>query len=131
MGVAAPGSTATVRMGFHLEALYALAYLHCHDDEAALQAVAGALGAVRRDLAAGTYIAGLAGSAGVWRALADQLHAPGPAGRADVHVDSTRRALGALRCEAIALYAGGCTDSHAAGLLGVSRPMVGRLRRAS
>ncbi len=130
MGVAAPGPTAMVRMGFRLEALYALAYLHCHDDKTALQAVAGALGAVRRDLAAGTYVAGLAGSAGLWRALADQLHAPGPAGGGDVHVDATRRARGVLRCEAIALYAGGCTDSHAAGLLGVSRPVVGRLRRA-
>ncbi len=129
----APGSAVIGRLGFHLEALYALAYLHSRDDQAAFLAVAGALGAVRRDLAAGTSIAGLAGSAGLWRALADHLHvgyATGPVVEGDVHLDAHRRALGALRREAIALSAGGCTDSHAAGLLGVSRPVVARLRRA-
>ena len=129
--MAAPASTTSRRTSFHLGALYALAYLHCHDDQAARQAVAGALGTVRRDLAAGAS-AGLAGTAGLWRALADQLHAgstPEPS-EGDVQVNSARHALGALRCEAIALHAAGCTDSHAAGLLGLPRPLVARLRRA-
>ncbi len=133
MGVAAAGSTVIGRKGFHLEALYALAYLHSRDDQAARQAVASAIGTVRRDLAAGVSIAALAGPAGLWRAVADQLHAGhagGVVAEGDLQVDAGRRTLAALRCEAIALYAGGCTDSHAAGLLGVSRPVVSRLRRA-
>ena len=36
-GAAIPGSTATGRTAFHLDALYALAYLHSHDDQAARQ----------------------------------------------------------------------------------------------
>jgi hypothetical protein len=68
----------------------------------------------------------------VWRALADHLHcacAPGPGVTGMSHGDAWR-AVEAQRCEAIALHAGACTDSHAAGLLGVSRPEVRRLRRA-
>ena len=86
-----PASTATRRTAFHLDALYALAYLHSQDDETARQAVAGAIGTVRRDLVGGASIAGLAGSTGLWRALADELHVgytPGPAGEGDVQVDA-------------------------------------------
>ena len=130
--VAAPGSTAVPRTAPHLDALYALAYLHSHDDDTARQAVADALGSVRHDLDTGTSIGRPAGWAGLWRALADHLHRaytvdPGETGMLD---DDARRAVGVLRFEAIALYAGGCTESHAASLLGVPRPVVRRLRRA-
>jgi hypothetical protein len=117
-------------MAPHVEALYALAYLHSRDDETARQAVAGALGGVRRDLDSGCSDVGPDGSQGLWRALADRLHAsriPDPSVSGGPG-DAARRHLGALRCEAIALHAGGCTDSHAAGLLGVSRPAVRQLR---
>ena len=69
------------------------------------------------------------GTAGPSRPAAPRLH-PRVSGEGDVQVDTDRRALGALRCEAIALHAGGCSDSHAAGLLDLPRPVVGGLRRA-
>ena len=130
---AAPGSTPIHRIPAHLDALYALAYLHSHDEDTARHAVADALDRVRRHLAAGASIGGPLRWVGLWRALADHLHSsyvPDPVvtGTPD---DATRRAVGSLRCEAIALYAGGCSDSHAAGLLGVSRPELRRLRQAS
>ena len=130
---APPGFAPARRTALQLEALYALAYLHTRDDEAARRAVGGALDTLRLDLAAGASISGLAGTAGVWRALANQLHAGYAVGvkeDGDGEVNTARPALTALRREAIALHAGGCTDSHAAGLLGLARPVIVRLRRA-
>jgi hypothetical protein len=83
IGVGAPGSTAIRSTGIHLCALCALAYLHSRDDQAARQAVAYALGTVRRDLGAGASIGELAARAAYGEPLVDHLHtgyAPGPAG---------------------------------------------------
>jgi hypothetical protein len=65
--VAAPGSTSIQRVPAHLDALYALAYMHNRDDEIARHAVAGALGSARRDLDAGASIGGQLRWAGLWR----------------------------------------------------------------
>jgi len=128
----APGSTAVQSMAPHLNALYALAYLLSRGDDTACQAVAGALGGVRRDRDSSASIGGPSGSAGLWRALADQLHARSAADSSAVRVqgDAALGPLGGLRCEAIALHAAGFTASHAAGLLGLPHPVVRALRRA-
>jgi hypothetical protein len=132
VGVAAPGSSPIQWVTRHIDALYALAYLHSHDHDTAYQAVAGALGHVQRDLDADAPIDGRAGWGGLWRALADRLHTTCPLDPAETDTgdDAARSGVGVLGREAMALHAGGCTESHAAGLLGVSRPVVRRLRRA-
>jgi hypothetical protein len=132
VGVAAPGSSPIQWVARHLDALYALAYLHSHDHDTAYQAVAGALGRVQRDIDADAPMDGRAGWGGLWRAFADRLHSTCPLDPAETDAGdhAARSGAGVLRCEVMALHAGGCTESHAAGLLGVSRPVVRRLRRA-
>jgi hypothetical protein len=125
--------TAVRRLTPHFDALYALAYLYSHDDVTACGAVAAAVRGVYGVLEAGTDSVPPNGCAGLWRAMADHVSA---SYLLDARVDGSqgdvaRRPLGSLRREAVALDAGGYSDSHAAALLGVSRPLLRLLARVS